>query len=77
MSDDTITNPDPETSNTDKPTGAWVTAEEPMTGAQRSYLETLSRETGEPVEEEDLSKAEASRLIDRLRERSDRVAADD
>jgi hypothetical protein len=50
----------------------WKTGGEPMTAAQRSYLETLSRDTGEPVDER-LSKAEASKLIDRLRERSPRV----
>ena len=38
----------------------WKTGDEPMTAAQRSYLETLSRETGEPFEET-LTKAEASR----------------
>jgi hypothetical protein len=43
-----------------------------MTAAQRSCLETLSRDTGEPVDES-LSKAEASKRIDRLRERSPRV----
>jgi hypothetical protein len=45
----------------------WVTGEEPMTGAQASYLETLSRQTGEAVPA-DLSKADASKKIDGLRE---------
>ena len=44
----------------------WVTGDEPMTGAQASYLETLSRQTGEQVPF-DLSKAEASKKIDDLR----------
>jgi hypothetical protein len=44
-----------------------------MTVAQRSYLETLCRETGEPFEE-GLSKAEASKRIDELRQRSPRLA---
>ena len=44
----------------------WVTGDEPMTGAQASYLETLSRQTGEDVPP-DLSKAEASKKIEELR----------
>ena len=50
----------------------WKTGDEPMTDAQRSYLETLSRETGEPFDET-LSKADASKRIDELRERSPRL----
>jgi len=53
----------------------WKTGDEPMTAAQRSYLETLSADTGEPVEE-GLTKAEASKRIDELRARSPRVQAD-
>jgi hypothetical protein len=49
----------------------WVTGEEPMTGAQVSYLETLSREAGEEPQT-DLSKAEASKRIDALQERTGR-----
>jgi hypothetical protein len=48
----------------------WVTGDEPMTGAQASYLETLSRQTGEEVGETDLTKAEASERIDDLREKA-------
>ena len=44
----------------------WVTGDEPATGAQKSYLETLSRGTGEEVPE-DLTKAEASKKIDELK----------
>jgi len=51
----------------------WKTGDEPMTPAQRSYLETLARDTGEDVPE-DLTKAEASKRIDELRERSPRVS---
>ena len=47
-----------------------------MTAAQRSYLETLARETGEPVDE-NLTKAEASKRIDDLRAKSPRVSAED
>lgn len=43
----------------------WVTGEEPMTGPQASYLETLCREAGEAFDPS-LSKARASELIDRL-----------
>lgn len=44
----------------------WVTGDEPATGAQRSYLETLARGTEEDVPE-DLTKAEASQKIDELK----------
>jgi hypothetical protein len=51
----------------------WKTGDEPMTDAQSSYLETLCRETGEPFDDT-LSKADASKRIDELRERSPRLA---
>jgi len=50
----------------------WKTGDEPMTVAQRSYLETLCRDTGENFDES-LSKAEASKRIDELRARSPRL----
>jgi hypothetical protein len=50
---------------TEKDPGDWVTGDEPMTGAQRSYLDTLAREAGETLSA-DLTKAEASEHIDRL-----------
>jgi hypothetical protein len=46
-----------------------TTGDEPVTDAQRRYLETLSARTGEPISEEDfdrMTKAEASELIDEL-----------
>jgi hypothetical protein len=46
-----------------------------MTAAQRSYLETLCRDTGEEFSDQ-LSKAEASKRIDELRERSPRLAGE-
>jgi hypothetical protein len=49
----------------------WTTGDEPMTGAQDSYLHTLAREAGEPVKE-DLTKAEASQKIDELQEKTGR-----
>ena len=51
----------------------WTTGDEPMTGAQESYLHTLAREAGEPVEEE-LTKAEASKKIEELQEQTGRGA---
>ena len=51
----------------------WKTGDEPMTAAQRSYLETLAREAGEEVDE-NLTKAEASKRIDELRRKSPRLA---
>ena len=47
----------------------WVTGDEPMTGAQASYLGTLGRQTGHDVPD-DLTKAEASEKIDELREKA-------
>jgi hypothetical protein len=49
----------------------WTTGEEPMTGPQRSYLQTLAQEAGEDVPET-LTKADASRLIDRLQQQTGR-----
>ena len=53
----------------------WKTGDEPMTAAQRSYLETLCRDTGEDFDDT-LSKADASKRIDELRERSPRLSQD-
>ena len=58
-------------SNTIKDPEDWTTGEEPMTGAQQSYLHTLATEAGEEVDD-DLSKAEASKKIDELREKTGR-----
>lgn len=58
-------------SNMEKDPKDWVTGDEPMTGAQRSYLKTLSEEAKEPFDET-LSKAAASRRIDELQERTGR-----
>lgn len=57
-----------------KPVEQWVTGDEPMTGPQHSYLETLAREAGEQVPD-GLTKAQASDLIDRLQERTGRGAS--
>ena len=60
-----------EESNTIKDPDRWTTGEEPMTGAQRSYLHTLAEEAHAEVPEE-LTKADASKLIDELQERTGR-----
>ena len=49
----------------------WVTGDEPMTGPQRSYLDTLAREAGEQIPA-DLTKAQASEEIDRLQAKTGR-----
>jgi hypothetical protein len=49
----------------------WTTGDEPMTGPQESYLSTLAQEAGEEVPGE-LTKVEASQLIDRLQEKTGR-----
>ncbi|MGW7453315.1 DUF3072 domain-containing protein [Streptomyces sp. NPDC054787] len=58
--------------NPNKDVEEWVTGDEPATGPQLSYLRTLARETSEEVPA-DLTKAEASKMIDRLREASPRT----
>ena len=60
--DNTIKNPD-----------HWTTGDEPMTGAQRSYLRTLSDEAGEEFNE-NLTKAEASKRIESLQQKTGRGA---
>ncbi|NIH79818.1 DUF3072 domain-containing protein [Amycolatopsis viridis] len=59
--------------NPEKDPQEWTTGEEPMTGPQLSYLQTLAREAGEELPE-DLTKAQASQLIDRLQEKTGRGA---
>jgi len=54
--------------NTEKPPEDWVSGNDPMTGAQASYLKTLSEECGEPdAYNENLTKAEASKRIAALK----------
>ncbi len=56
-------------SNLEKDPEDWTTGDDPMTDAQASYLKTLSEQAGKPETfAEDLSKAEASKRIDALRE---------
>jgi hypothetical protein len=57
--------------NAEKDPADWVTGDEPATGPQKSYLQTLAREAGEEVPE-DLTKADASRRIDQLQDETGR-----
>ena len=59
------------TSNTEKDPAEWTTGDEPMTGAQKSYLKTLSDEAKEPFDDT-LTKADASRRIDELQKKTGR-----
>lgn len=65
--DDTKPQRDPE---------GWKTGDDPMTEAQRVYLENLANQTGEPTPDEQLSKAEASEKIGELRKEAG-IDADD
>jgi hypothetical protein len=58
-------------SNAEKDPDDWVTGDEPMTGAQASYLQTLSEEAGRETPHA-LTKAEASKKIDELQEQTGR-----
>ena len=58
-------------SNLEKDRDDWVTGDEPMTGAQASYLKTLSEEAGEPFDPS-LTKAQASKRIDELKQKTGR-----
>ena len=55
-------------SNTEKDPDDWVSGDDPMTGAQASYLKTLAEEAHEPEAfSEHLTKAEASTRIEVLK----------
>lgn len=72
MSQDATTGPTGELSRSAaKDPDQWVTGDEPMTGPQESYLQTLAREAGEEVPA-DLNKAEASKKIDELQSETGR-----
>lgn len=58
-------------SNMIKDPAQWVTGDEPMTGAQKSYLSTLCEEAGEALDE-NLSKAAASKRIEELQQKTGR-----
>ena len=60
-----------ENSNAIKDPDDWKTGDEPITGAQRSYLQTLADEAGEEVDL-NLTKAEASKRIEELQQKTGR-----
>jgi Protein of unknown function (DUF3072) len=60
------------TPNAAKDPDNWVTGDEPMTGPQQSYLHTLAQQAGEEPPPDDLSKADASKAIDALQEKTGR-----
>ena len=68
-----MSNPKPElTGNTQKNPDEWVSGDDPMTGAQASYLKTLCEQAGTPEMFDDgLTKGHASKLIDEMREKAD------
>ena len=65
----------PDPGNMEKDPADWITGDEPMTGAQRSYLKTLSEEAHVEFDDK-LSKAEASRRIDELQRMTGRGLKD-
>lgn len=56
--------------NTEKDPKDWVSGDDPITGAQASYLKTLSEQAHTPLPKKHLTKAEASELIDKLKEKA-------
>lgn len=68
---DKKTQDDAQNSNMVKDPENWTTGDEPMTGAQKSYLATLCEEAGEEMDET-LNKADASRRIDELQHKTGR-----
>jgi hypothetical protein len=68
-----MSNPQADTSsNTKKDPEEWVSGDDPVTGAQASYLKTLCEQAGCPHKfREDLTKAEASKMIDEMRKEAD------
>ena len=69
--DDVPPNVPPASLNPEKDPDEWVTKDEPMTGPQRSYLQTLCREAGEEYNEH-WTKAEASKQIEELQQKTGR-----
>jgi hypothetical protein len=67
-----MSNPKTEpTSNTKKDPDEWLSGDDPMTGAQASYLRTLCEQAGTPeLFDDGLTKAAASKLIDEMREKA-------
>ena len=72
---DMSTHPTPDdSSNTIKDPDTWTTGDEPATGAQMSYLKTLMGEAKEDFDEtKEITKADASKMIEELRAKNSRV----
>ena len=68
---DKRTQQEADNSNMVKDPKDWTTGDEPMTGAQKSYLKTLSEEAKEAMDE-NLTKAEASERIEELQKKTGR-----
>lgn len=68
---ETLGSSTPTDNSAEKDPSDWVSGDEPMTAAQRSYLDTLAREAGEEISA-DITKAEASEQIDRLQQKTGR-----
>ncbi len=62
---------DPQQQNPEKDPSDWVTGDEPATGPQLSYLQTLAQQAGEDVPD-GLTKAQASERIDALQAKTGR-----
>lgn len=73
---DKNTQDDAQNSNMVKDPEKWTTGDEPMTGAQKSYLTTLCEEAGEEMDDT-LTKADASRRIDELQHKTGRGLKDE
>jgi hypothetical protein len=73
---DEVAGRDPRASNLEKDPDDWVSGDDPMTGAQASYLKTLCEEAGEEFDDS-LNKAEASKRIDELRALTGKDAGSD
>ncbi|GAB2802170.1 DUF3072 domain-containing protein [Halomonas shantousis] len=71
MTDHPKNEPETDNSNLRKDPGNWTTGDEAMTGAQKSYLQTLCEEAGVEFDE-NLTKAEASKRIDELQDKTGR-----
>jgi hypothetical protein len=68
MADDSTQTAGPAAKDPDE----WATGDEPMTGPQLSYLRTLAQQAGQDPPGPNLTKAEASKAIDDLQERTGR-----
>ncbi len=75
--DDTRGTPADDASNTIKDPDTWATGGEPATGAQLSYLKTLMGEAKMDFDEaKEITKGEASKLIEELRDKNTRIHHD-